>query len=133
MVIAGESRNGIPVNLGYVSEQASISRRYLEQVAISLKNGGLLKAVSGKKGGHLLTRPADEITLDEIVEATIGPINIVDCLSDPESCMLEKDCECRSLYMLINKQIKKAFHNYTLADLVDHKVGKGARKELASV
>ena len=51
MVIARESRDGIPVNLGVVSNLASISHRYLEQVAISLKNSGLLKAVSGKKGG----------------------------------------------------------------------------------
>ena len=124
MIVARESRDGTPVNLGLIAERTAISRRYLEQVAISLKNAGLLKALAGKKGGHLLTRPAREIMLDEIVEAAIGPINIVDCISDPDSCISMEECECRSLFVWINKRIKGAFNAYTLADLAEGRVEK---------
>jgi len=124
MIVARESRDGTPVNLGFVAERTAISRRYLEQVAISLKNAGLLKALSGKKGGHMLTRPAREIMLDEIVEAAIGPINIVDCIADPESCISTDGCECRGLFVWINKRIKGAFNAYTLADLAEGRVEK---------
>ena len=132
MVVAREGDDSTPINLGIVSERTSISRRYLEQVAISLKNANLLRAVSGKKGGHLLTRPAKDILLGEIIEAAIGPINIVECVGDPESCMVLEGCECRSLYVLINQQIRGAFNKYTLADLADHKMAKSVAKELAS-
>ncbi len=131
IVVAREGKEGKPVNLGVVADQASISRRYLEQVVISLKNAGLLKAVSGMKGGHLLTRPAGNIMLDEIVEAVIGPINIVECISDPESCLLLEGCACRSLYLLINQRIRNAFNSFTLEDLVEHRIDKAVEKELA--
>jgi Rrf2 family protein len=132
MIVAREGDDGNPINLGQVAKQSSISRRYLEQVAISLKNAGLLKAVSGKKGGHLLTRPAQDIMLDEIIEATIGPINIVDCIADPEACMMLEGCECRALYVLINQKIKESFNAFTLADLADHRIEGIVEKEIFS-
>jgi Rrf2 family protein len=133
MVVAQEGKDATPVNLGVVSERTSISRRYLEQVAISLKNAHLLRAISGKNGGHLLTRPADKILLGEIVEAAIGPINIVECVGDPESCMVLEGCDCRSLYVLINQQIRGAFNKFTLADLANHQMAKEVAKELSVI
>jgi len=122
MVVARESGDGKPVSLGLVAERTAISRRYLEQVAISLKNAGLLRAVSGKNGGHLLAKPMGEISLGEIVEAAIGPINIVQCVCEPDDCMRSEGCECRRLYVLINQQIKDAFNSYTLSDLAERKI-----------
>ena len=130
MVVARETKDGTPVHLGEVAARIKISRRYLEQVAISLKNAGLLKGVSGKKGGHLLTRPAEEIMLGEIIEATIGPINIVECVMSPEQCIFLDGCECRSLYVLINNRIKDAFNSFTLADLAEHRIDGKVAKEL---
>jgi Rrf2 family cysteine metabolism transcriptional repressor len=135
-VVALESRDGTPVRLGIVSERTAISKGYLEQVAISLKGGGLLKAVLGNKGGYLLTRPPEKITVGEIVEAAIGPINIVDCVANSESCERHDDCECRSIYVLINRQIRETFNMFTLAQLaqgeiteaIEHEVYRGATK-----
>jgi Rrf2 family protein len=128
MVVARETGDGNPVNLAQVADKTRLPRRYLEQVAISLKNAGLLRAVSGKNGGHLLTRPAREIKLGEIVEAAIGPINIVECLADPEGCMLVEGCECRSLYNMINLSIKNSFNSFTLADLAERRVAGMVKK-----
>jgi len=121
-IVARESKNGVPINLGDVAQLAALSRRYLEQVCISLKNAGLLKAVSGKKGGHLLARPAEEISLYEIVEAAIGPINIVECVGNPGDCIQSPGCECRSVYVLINQRIRDALNSFTLADLAENRV-----------
>jgi len=123
-VVAREGDDDTPINLGEVSDRTKISRRYLEQVAISLKNAGLLKAVSGKKGGHLLARPADDIRIGEIIEAAIGQINIVECVSNPEACIHLDGCECRGLYSLINQQIRETLNSYTLADLAERKIDK---------
>jgi len=122
MVVARDTHDGVPINLAEVADRTHLPRRYLEQVAISLKNAGLLRAVAGKNGGHLLTRPAKDIKLGEIVEATIGPINIVECLADTEACMLVEGCECRSLYSMINTSIRDAFNAFTLADLAERRV-----------
>lgn len=132
-VVARETRDGIPVNLAEVADRTALSKRYLEQVAISLKNAGLLKGISGKKGGHLLTRPAKDIRLGEIIEAAIGPINIVDCVLNPDICMLVDGCECRSLYQLINQRILESLNAYTLDDLAEHRVDRLAKKQLAAM
>lgn len=131
MVLAREGKGERPVNLGVVAERTAISRPYLEQVVMSLKSAGLLRAISGKNGGHLLARPAKSIRLSEIVEAAIGPINIVECVGDPDSCMKAAGCDCRGLYALINRRVRETFASFTLADLADHSVKKAVARELA--
>lgn len=132
MVIARESKGGRPVNLGVVARETSISRAYLEQVAISLKNAGLLKGFPGKNGGHLLARPAGDIRLGSIVEAAIGPVNIVGCIGDPAGCPRSGTCDIRPLYSLINGNIREAFNAFTLADLAGKRVAKLAARRLAT-
>jgi Rrf2 family protein len=108
-----------PVNLKIISEKTSVSRRYLEQVMIPLKNADLVKGVSGKNGGFVLAKPADQIKVGDIIESAIGKINIVDCVKDPDTCMKTEWCECRPLYLLINSKIVEAMNEFTLADLSD--------------
>ena len=133
IVVAREASDGKPVNLSFVAERSAISKRYLEQVSISLKNAGLLKAVTGSKGGHLLAKAPQDIKLGEIIEATIGPINIVECVSNSENCLMSDTCECRSLYLLLNHRIKELFNSFTLADLIDHKVEAAWENELKAI
>lgn len=125
------SKNGEPVSLATVSKLTSISRRYLEQLAISLKNAQLLKGVSGKGGGYVLAKSAEEIKIGEIIEAAIGPINIVDCVKQPESCLITDICECRVIYTLINDRITEVLNEFSLADLVDvRRLGKLSGKKI---
>jgi len=128
VVVARKSKeNGTPVKLSEIAQRAPVSKSYLEQVAKHLKNTGLLKAISGKNGGYLLGRPAESITMEQIIEAAIGPINIVDCIHHPESCELIMDasmCECRKIFQLANRQLKNLFSSFTLEDLADKKVAE---------
>jgi Rrf2 family protein len=130
--IAQNSDVGKPLNLTEIAGTTSLSRRYLEQLVIPLKNASLLRGVSGKEGGYLLARPAELIKVGDIVEALIGPINIVDCVGDPDHCMKTEWCECRPLYMLLNQRIRDAFNSFTLADLAEHRIGEIIAKELGS-
>lgn len=124
-IIARTSKNGEPVKLADVAEHTEISHRYLEQVAISLKSAKLLRGISGKNGGHVLGRRPDKIKLGEIVEAAIGEISIVDCVTDPDSCIRISGCECRNLYNLLNKRIKDTLNQYTLDDLEKGRIDPG--------
>jgi Rrf2 family protein len=88
-------------------------------LVIGLKNGALIRGKSGKGGGYSLARPADEIRIRQIIESAIGPINIVECVLQPELCLKSDFCECRSLYGLINKKITSVLDGIVLADLID--------------
>ena len=109
------------VSLNEVASESNVSRRYLEQLVIGLKNGALIRGKSGKGGGYCLAKPADRIRIRQIIEAAIGPINIVECVLQPELCIKSDFCECRSLYGLINKKITSVLDGVVLADLIDGK------------
>jgi Rrf2 family protein len=115
----GTNGNGKKISLSQVAKKTSISRRYLEQLAIGLKNAQLIIGMTGKGGGYLLTKPASEIKVGEIVEASIGPINIVECLLQPELCVQVDFCECRHIYERINKRISEVLYDFSLADLAN--------------
>lgn len=53
--------------LKYTAERQGISEKYCEQLIASLRAAGLVKSVRGTRGGYLLGRPANEISLGEIV------------------------------------------------------------------
>lgn len=120
--IAQYGEHDKPLKLVDIAERTSVSRRYLEQLVIPLKNASLVRGVSGKEGGYILAKPAREIKVGDIIQASIGPINIVDCVNDPDSCMKVAWCECRPLYVLLNKKITDALNEFTLADLAAHNV-----------
>lgn len=108
-----------PVSLASVAERTDISRGYLEQLAIALRNAQVIRSIAGRYGGYLLSRPPRDITIGEIIEASIGPVSIVGCVEDPEACVRAADCECRLVYELINARIAGVLHGFTLADLLE--------------
>lgn len=110
-------KTGGRVSLVEVSRRTGLPHRYLEQLAMSLRNAGLINGLTGKRGGYLLSRPAERILLSEIIEATIGPIRIVECLDGQTDCMNIADCECRALYRKLNERISSLLTEYSLADL----------------
>ena len=110
---------GLPVSLASVSQRTGISHGYLEQVALALKSARLVRGVAGRHGGYKLAQPARDISIRKIIEATIGPICVVDCIDDPEACLRSDNCECRVVYALINHRIGEVLDEFSLADLAD--------------
>lgn len=119
MTIARRADDENVVSLAEVAREANVSRRYLEQLVIGLKNSSLVRGKSGKHGGYTLARPANQIKIREIIESAIGPINVVECVRQPDVCLKADDCECRMLYHLINSQIIGVLDSLVLADLVN--------------
>lgn len=116
------ARNGgdhRPVSLAEVSERTGISRGYLEQLAMALRNARLVRGVAGRYGGYRMAMPAAQITIGRIIEAAIGPICVVDCVEEPESCLRAEFCECRVVYAVINQRVADVLDQFTLANLLD--------------
>ncbi len=108
-----------PVRLIDVSKHTGISRNYLEQLSLLLKNHSLLIGVSGRKGGYRLGKAAGEIRILDVVNATIGPIRLTQCVAFPETCMKSDFCACRKYWTLMTAQINALLEDYSLEDLVN--------------
>lgn len=109
--------DGVTLSLGEIARRTDISRRYLDQLAFALKGAGLLSARPGRGGGYMLARPAQTIRLGDVVEASLGPVNVVDCAEQPLTCTKADHCECRVIYRLINQSITRILGAYSLEDL----------------
>lgn len=75
-----------PIGLIRLAERLDISNKYLEQIFASLRCKGIVKAVSGKNGGYVLSRKAEEISILDIITTMDGPLISVHCVNN-------KDCE----------------------------------------
>ena len=115
--IAKQTHGDEKVSLSQVAKSSDLPRRYLEQLAIGLKNASLITGFSGKGGGYILAKSPEEIRIGEIIEAAIGPINIVECVLRPEMCLKADFCDCRWIYHHINDRITEVLNDFSLADL----------------
>ncbi|MGE5344775.1 MAG: RrF2 family transcriptional regulator [Acidithiobacillales bacterium] len=114
--LGGEER---PVSLSAVSKRCHIPRNSLAPLALALRNRGLLEGVRGSRGGYRLGRPISQIGIGQILEASTGPLNIVDCVENPETCISSDCCECRRTYAFLNRRIKEVLDNVTLGQIRD--------------
>lgn len=105
------------VPLKDVAERQNLSRRYLSQLAIHLKNARLLKSIWGMNGGYRLGRAPSDINILEIIEAVDGPISVIDCVHDPDFCERYDYCECLDVWFEINEGITQTLAKYSLEDL----------------
>jgi len=116
--LADRSEQGTVI-LRDIAERQQISKSYLEQLTMALKNAHLLTAAAGRGGGFSLARPAKEIMVGEIVRAAIGDVSVVACVREPEVCARTSDCPSRKMWVLINRLVDSVLDNTTLEDLAE--------------
>ncbi len=63
-----------PVSAGAIAERRGMPVQFLEQLLASLRRAGLVTSHRGAKGGYTLVRPAEEITVLEVVQALDGVV-----------------------------------------------------------
>ena len=82
-----------------------------------LARAQLLQSVRGAKGGYMLSQPAGEISIADIIDALEGPIGLTECSVIAGLCALEGSCSVRGNWQRINRVIRDALAQMTLADL----------------
>jgi Rrf2 family transcriptional regulator, cysteine metabolism repressor len=118
LAIAKHGDDGRPIGLTAISRHTNLSRKYLEQLVAPLRKAGLLTSVSGRGGGYLLARDASEIFLEQVIDAAIGRIEVVDCVLDSDDCLHSEFCSCRHLWTLINSKITDVLQKFSIEDLL---------------
>ena len=114
-----------------IAARQQISKRYLEQLAISLKNAHLLNVTTGRGGGYTLRKDPKDIPVRDIVEAAIGPISIVDCVTEPDICERSPECPSRKLWVALNDQILSTLEGFSLEDLTERHLKSTAAAKCA--
>jgi Rrf2 family protein len=111
----------VPVSLAEVAADEDLPRAYLEQLAIPLREAGIVHSTRGARGGYALTRPPAEITLAEVLRALEGPLAPMICASedpaDVDACLRVGACSVNVLWVKVRDAIGGVLDATTLADL----------------
>ena len=108
-----------PIQLRQVAKAQGISGKYLEQLLAALKRGKLVKSVLGARGGYVLSKPASEITVLDIVEAVEGCVAPVHCVDDPSGCDRLAGCVMHELWSDVRDAVVNVLQNTTLERLTE--------------
>lgn len=101
-----------PVTLAEISERQAVSLSYLEQLFSQLRRAGLVQGMRGPGGGYRLARPANAVSVAEVIVAVDGPVN-----TDSESCLTHE------LWGELSEQLHEMLSDISLASLAEREAG----------
>ncbi len=107
-----------PIFLKDIAKTEEISEKYLSQIIIPLKSAGLVDSFRGAHGGHVLSRPPEQITMKQVIEALEGNFNLVGCVKNPKICQRVAVCVTRDLWCRLGEHIASMLEDITLDKLV---------------
>ena len=103
-----------------IAERQNISKKYLEQIVPLLNRSGLLRTNRGFQGGYMLSKPASECTVGEILRLTEGSLAPITCLEqEVNECPRQSSCITLPMWEGLYKQITDYLDNITLQKMID--------------
>ncbi len=121
-IISALALNDDVVDATTLSEKTSVTPRFALKILHKLVQGNLVISYKGSKGGYKLKKTPDEITLKEVIELIDGPIAIVRCLGNGESCALNADkmaCVYHHIFDKISIELASKLQNITISDVLN--------------
>jgi Rrf2 family protein len=110
--------NNSRISTAQIARDQHIPLTFLAKIISQLSAAGILRATRGARGGVTLARPADEISLLEIVEAIDGPMTVNECTHDPDLCPLGSTCAVRDVWCDVRADLVKRLSQTKFGQLV---------------
>ncbi|MBL7081869.1 MAG: Rrf2 family transcriptional regulator [Candidatus Omnitrophica bacterium] len=119
-----------PVLLKDIAGRQGISEKYLGHLTPLLKGAGLINSIRGARGGYILARPPQDITLGEIVRAVEGNLVLVECVTAPAVCHRVSLCATRDIWEEVGEKMMEVLDSNTLKDMVERQKQKQSSQPL---
>ncbi|MDY4833999.1 MAG: Rrf2 family transcriptional regulator [Frisingicoccus sp.] len=117
-----------PVSISTIAAREELSESYLEQLFAKLKKAGLVHSIRGTNGGYQLSRPAEDISVGDVLRALEGNMVIVDCPDSESQCAKYSSCVTKYVWKRINNSINDTMDAITLEELVLNSDGMTEQK-----
>lgn len=102
-----------------ISEAEQIPAPFLWKILQNLARQKLIRSFKGVRGGYELARPATEITLENIIEATDGGDLTERCVLGLAECSEENPCPLHESWKEVRAKLTEMLETRTLADLAE--------------
>jgi Rrf2 family protein len=108
---------GDMVTADQIAQAQSIPVNFLENILRDLRRAGLIESRRGQSGGYLLARPAEEISIADVIRAVEGPLANVRGVS-PDQLDYEGSAEkLREVWVALRASVRNVLEQVTLADV----------------
>ncbi len=110
-----------PVTGRDVAASERLSGDYVEQILLRLRRAQIVRSTRGARGGYQLARPAEEITVRDVIQASELATFDLHCVSHPvdsERCSDASECSIRPVWLLLQQRIDEVLASVRLSDLV---------------
>ena len=126
LALHAEAEGDAPTAVRDIAERTGLPQPYLEQILLALKGAGLVRSKRGVGGGYVLARPAEEISLSQIVSAVDGPIVAGDFGVPHENgaCDHEGQCVLLTVWADVGEHMRTHLESFNLADMVARAKGR---------
>ncbi len=99
-----------------IAARQNIPEAYLVQLLNLLRKAGLVHSIRGPKGGHVLLKRPGELTVEEVLVALEGPVNLVDKREDRNAMGRETDV-LKDVWEAVGTAVHEVLSSVTFADL----------------
>lgn len=108
---------GVSIPKQEVVERGEIPASFLSKIAQDLSKAGLIEIKQGAKGGYVLLKDPQSISLLEVVEIMIGKIYLNDCVGRPAACPSSPRCLVHRVWDKASEQLRETLANANFAQL----------------
>jgi Rrf2 family protein len=110
-----------PVTGREIASRERLPADYVEQIMLKLRRAEIVKSTRGAHGGYRLARPAEQISVKDVMNASEHSTFDVHCGSHPveeERCSSSHDCSIRPVWVLLQRRIDEVLAGVRLSDLL---------------
>jgi Rrf2 family protein len=118
ILFLGEHQDRPLVRVGELAETLGIPRNYLSKTLHQLARAGVLASSRGKLGGFRLARPAERISLAEVIAPFDGPTGARTCLLGRAVCSDQSPCAAHARWKGVSSKVSDFFRETTVAQLL---------------
>jgi Rrf2 family protein len=119
LVFLARRRDEEYVSVPAIAEAQEIPPKFLEQILLTLKRAGYVRSLKGQRGGFRLARPAEKITLAEVIRLFDGALAPTESVSKYfyEPTPVEKEKNLMRVFRQVRDWISTKLESTTLADV----------------
>lgn len=111
------AERAVPKKAEAIARAQDIPVKFLENILQSLRHAGLVQSKRGPEGGHMLARPAAEITLADVIRAIDGPLAGVSGQSPDQLAFHGAAEPLRDVWVAVRASLRSVLEHVTLADV----------------
>ncbi len=107
-----------PVSAQEIAGLYDLPQPMVANILKQLCVAGLVQSMRGRRGGYILAKSTNDITLTDIINVTDNTFNLVECAHDEEVCRIQQCCPTREPLITLHKKIQGFMEETTLASIM---------------